>query len=146
LTMLTVLEGSPATVDLSGLGILDTLVIYECPLITGITGPSPSALRVIGVTSSNNLANLPDMDPSSVGGSLQLVQCAAVTSVGVLSKLSYLTVSTTGITSSTDVDALVNALDPSVAGTAVFNGLLSSRTSASDANYEACISAGWAIS
>lgn len=146
LTMLTVLEGSPATVDLSGLGILDTLVIYECPLITGITGPSPSALRVIGVISSNNLANLPDMDPSSVGGSLLLGQCAAVTSVGVLSKLSYLTVSTTGITSSTDVDALVNALDPSVAGTAVFNGLLSSRTSASDANYEACISAGWAIS
>jgi len=51
------------------------------------------------------------------------------------------------ISSSAVVDAFVNALTTGLEATryANFNGLLALRTSASDANYAACIAMGWII-
>jgi len=82
--------------------------------------------------------------------SLVLDYCPLLDTIGVLPQITNLIITDCGFSTSSVVDALVNALNPSAppGGTykhATFNGLLSLRTSASDANYNACIAAGWTI-
>ena len=91
------------------------------------------------------LSTLPDFDPSSTVD-LAAVDCPALTAVGVLPQIKILTLQNTGFSTATVVDALINALDTPSAGTcAIGSTLLALRTSASDTNYNACISAGWTI-
>lgn len=90
------------------------------------------------------VTTLPDFHPSALV-EISIFDASALANIGVLPRIKRLSISGSAITSPSVVDALINALEPSSAGTCDIGSLLTLRTSASDTNYNACISAGWTI-
>jgi hypothetical protein len=85
----------------------------------------------------------PDFHPGALVD-ITLANLGSLATIGVLPMISRLSISGTNITDPSVVDALINALDPPSADECTIGGtLLGLRTSASDTNYNACVSAGW---
>lgn len=97
-------------------------------------------------TVNSIITTLPDFDPTSHVAMI-LQNATSLSSIGVLPILNQLEITNCGFSSPTVVDAFINACDASMASTCdIGSTLLSLRTSASDTNYNACVSAGWTFS
>ena len=128
---------TPFNGDLKNFLISGAALISVLPSFSNIDG-----LQSFSIDSMSVLSALPDFSPDALA-SLFIHACPYLAGTGTLPKVSNLDIADTGITDPAVVDALVNALHPASSGIATFNGLLALRTSASDTNYNACISAGW---
>ncbi len=112
------------------------------PLIPSLPVP-PETTTNYFLSDLDLVEALPDFSPTS---SVQItVQgCGDFDSVGVLPLITNLQIVGSNITDPAVVDALINALYPPSANVCDIGGtLLGLRTSASDTNYNACVSAGW---
>lgn len=130
---------APFNADLENLSIGGAALISVLPSFSNIDG-----LRSFSIYDMSVLSALPDFSPDALA-TFSIQSCLSLASIGTLPMINQLDIADTGITDPAVVDALVNALHPASGGIATFNGLLSLRTSASDTNYNACISAGWTI-
>jgi hypothetical protein len=101
---------------------LEDYQVNNCPLITSIPSMNPAAHVSLVFTGDSALATF-----------------------GVLPIIKSITISGSNITDPDVVDAIINALNPpeGTSGYCTIGSLLSLRTSASDTNYNACVSAGW---
>lgn len=109
-----------------------------------------AGIEYFNMTDMPLVTTLPDF---ATGAQVRLVlnNCPLLHTIGVLPQITNLVITDCGFNTSSVVDALVNALNPSAppGGAykhAAFNGLLSLRTSASDANYNDCLANGWTFS
>lgn len=130
---------APFNADLENLSISGAALISVLPSFVNVDG-----LQSFSIYNMSVLSALPDFSTDALA-TFSIQSCLSLASIGTLPMINHLDIADTGITDPAVVDALVNALHPASGGIATFNGLLSLRTSASDTNYNACISAGWTI-
>ena len=130
---------APFNADLENISIGGAELISVLPSFVNVDG-----LQSFSIDNMSVLSALPDFSTDALA-TFSIQSCPSLASIGTLPKINQLDIADTGITDPAVIDALVNALHPASAGVATFNGLLSLRTSASDTNYNACISAGWTI-
>lgn len=130
---------APFNADLENISISGAALISVLPSFGNVDG-----LQSFSIDNMAVLSALPDFSPDALA-TFFIQSCQSLASIGTLPMINQLDIADTGITDPAVVDALVNALHPASGGIATFNGLLSLRTSASDTNYNACISAGWTI-
>ena len=113
--------------------------------------PLPLSVQFYSISGCPLVTALPDFNTLSEV-SITVDICPALATVGTLPKIINIAITDSGITDPAVVDAFINALDPTqthdalTANCTIGATLLALRTSASDTNYNACVTAGWIFS
>ena len=141
--------GLPVITSMPAVASTNTaLIYYVISYGTLLTSVPPMGdyedLEVYQVNNCPLITSIPDMNPSA-RMSLVFTGDDALATFGVLPIIRSITISGSNITDPDVVDAIINALNPpeGTSGFCIIGSLLSLRTSASDTNYNACVSAGW---
>ena len=154
ITTIDVESGGLSTISVGSLSDLELFQFVDSfgqlTALPDLSGSDNLALFYFSQGGALPVTTLCDFSPTAIVNIV--IGAAGISAVGALPKISALTITFNNITSQSVVDALINALDPTVTIVGAMGicdigaTLLGLRTSASDTNYNACVTAGWTFS